>query len=162
MNKKIHFFTENIIFKLPSKKVYKAWVAHLVENVYNKKLGEINYIFCSDRYLHSINMQYLKHDTLTDIITFDNSEKDSGVISGDIFISIERVMENAQKYNKEMLNELARVMAHGILHLCGFSDKNANDQKLMRKEEDNCIEILENMLKAATEAKEARAATLNQ
>ncbi|WP_250630665.1 rRNA maturation RNase YbeY [Rhodoflexus caldus] len=160
MSKKVHFFTENIIFKLPSKKVYKEWVAHMVENVYNKKVGELNYIFCSDHYLHSINMQYLNHDTLTDIITFDNSEPGSNEISGDVFISIERVTENAQKYNKEMLNELARVMIHGVLHLCGFKDKNASDQKIMRKEEDNCLQILDNMLKAAAEAKAA--AAMNQ
>jgi rRNA maturation RNase YbeY len=155
MSKKVHFFTENIIFKLPSKKIYKEWVAHLIENVYNKKVGELNYIFCSDHYLHSINMQYLNHDTLTDIITFDNSEAGSKEISGDVFISIDRVSENAQKYNKEMLNELARVMIHGVLHLCGFKDKNAGDQKIMRKEEDKCLQILDDMLKAAAEAKAA-------
>lgn len=157
MSKKVHFFTENIIFKLPSKKIYKEWIAHLIENVYRKKVGELNYIFCSDHYLHSINMQYLNHDEYTDIITFDNSEKGSDEISGDVFISIDRVTENAQKYGVEMLHELARVMAHGVLHLCGFKDKNANDQKIMRKEEEACIQILENMLKAAAEAKTAAA-----
>ena len=98
---------------------------------------EINYIFCDDDYLHQINVEYLNHDTLTDIITFDYTE--DNVLSSDIFISIERVSDNANDFGVTFETELLRVMAHGILHLCGYKDKTEEDSQQMRKKEDEKI-----------------------
>lgn len=102
-------------------------------------VGEINYIFCTDVYLHEINVKYLEHDTLTDIISFDYTENQ--VVSGDIFISIERVKENASEFSVAFDVELLRVMAHGILHYCGFKDKSEADEVLMRQKEDEKIKM---------------------
>ena len=102
-------------------------------------MGDINYIFCSDNYLHQINFQYLDHDTFTDIITFDQSDKDQ--IEGDIFISIDRVHENANERNISFVNELHRVMIHGILHLLGYNDKTPKEKQLMREKEDECLSL---------------------
>ncbi len=113
----INFFEEDIRFKLKDKTKVKDWVKATI-TAEGYKLQELNYIFCSDQYLLSINQQYLDHDTYTDIITFDNSEKEK-VITGDIFISIERIRENAKKFNSGELNELHRVIIHGALHLLG-------------------------------------------
>jgi len=98
-------------------------------------LKELNYIFCSDAYLLQINQQYLNHDTYTDIITFDNSETEK-VITGDIFISIERIRENAAKYNITEADELHRVIIHGALHLLGYKDKTAVTKQKMTEKED--------------------------
>jgi len=115
---------------------YKKWIRLLL--LEEKKIeGEINFIFCDDDYLLVINKQYLQHDTLTDIITFDYSEKQK--INGDIFISVERVKMNASEYKVSLREELLRVMAHGILHLCGYKDKTAKEIMLMRTKEDNAI-----------------------
>ena len=103
-------------------------------------LKTLNFIFCTDEYLHSINLQYLNHDTYTDIITFDNSEGD-GLIEGDIFISIDRVKENANKFDVSLEKEIKRVMAHGVLHLCGYIDKTAGEAKQMRLKEDEALDI---------------------
>jgi rRNA maturation RNase YbeY len=100
----------------------------------NKKEGEINYVFCDDEYLLKINLEHLKHDTLTDIISFDYSI--SNELSGDIFISVERIKENAIDFNVSFEEELKRVMIHGILHFCGYKDKTTNDELLMRSKED--------------------------
>ena len=99
-----------------------------------KKIGELNYVFCSDEYLLKINQDYLQHDTLTDIVTFDNSESPN-LIEGDIFISHERVLENGAKLNTAD-SELQRVMVHGLLHLCGYKDKAKADKSLMTTKED--------------------------
>lgn len=95
---------------------------------------EINYIFCDDEYLFKLNVEFLDHDTLTDIISFDYSI--GKIIQGDIFISVERVKENAEDFNVEFLNELHRVMVHGVLHYCGYKDKSETDESLMRSKED--------------------------
>jgi rRNA maturation RNase YbeY len=100
----------------------------------NKKEGEINYIFCNDEYLHKINLEHLKHDTLTDVISFDYCIGNE--LSGDIFISVERIKENAIDFNVSFEEELKRVMIHGILHFCGYKDKTTNDELLMRSKED--------------------------
>jgi rRNA maturation RNase YbeY len=99
-----------------------------------KKMGELNYVFCTDEYLLKINQDYLQHDTLTDIVTFDNSENPN-LIEGDIFISYERVLENGEKLNTAE-SELQRVMVHGLLHLCGYKDKAKADKSLMTAKED--------------------------
>ena len=130
----IQFFEEDISFKLKNKTGVRQWVTDTLA-AEDFKLKELNYIFCSDAYLLQINQQYLDHDTYTDIVTFDNSEVD-GVIVGDIFISVERIRENAQKFEQTEIDELHRVIIHGALHLAGYTDKTADDKKKMTQKED--------------------------
>ena len=125
-------------FSLEQEEVYASWIETIVESE-NKILGEISYVFCDDEYLHSINMQYLNHDTLTDIISFDYTEGD--IISGDIFVSIERVEDNAKDFNVSFDEELKRVLAHGVLHYCGYKDKSEKDALLMRSKEEEKIKL---------------------
>jgi probable rRNA maturation factor len=132
-NNKIHFFEEDIVFTLPQKQKHREWLTDLATTE-GFKIKELNYIFCTDEYLHKINVEYLDHDTLTDIITFDNSEIE-GKIEGDIFVSIERVRENAETFQTPFDNELKRVLAHGLLHLCGYKDKTAAEEIEMRQKE---------------------------
>ncbi len=106
-----------------------------------KKLGELNYIFCSDEYLLKVNRDHLNHDYYTDVITFDYCEKN--VISGDIFISLDMITYNAKKFLTSQENELKRVMAHGLLHLCGLKDKTEQDSKSMRKAEEEALQLWE-------------------
>ena len=135
----VNFFEEDIRFKLKDKTKVKSWVKATIE-AEGYKLQELNYIFCSDDYLLDINRQYLDHDTYTDIITFGHSEKEK-VITGDIFISIDRIRENAKKFNPGELNELHRVIIHGALHLLGYKDKTAEAKKLMTAKEDQYLGI---------------------
>ena len=135
----IFFHTEDISFALESEKEMVSWLVKLVE-VHNRKVGELNYIFCSDDYLLKMNQEHLSHDYFTDIITFDYCEKD--VISGDLFISIERTNENAKTFGKTQMNELNRVIAHGLLHLLGFKDKSAEDIAEMRNMEAAALDML--------------------
>lgn len=128
----ITFLTEDIQFGLKEKLKHKAWLKDAAK-AEGFTIGELNYIFCSDAYLLDINQKYLGHDTLTDIVTFDNSE-DPKMIEGDIFISIERVRENAIKFDTED-SELKRVMVHGLLHLAGYKDKDKAQKELMRNKE---------------------------
>lgn len=125
----IYFFTEDIDFNLDEKKKIAQWI-HATAGEYSFLIDNINYIFVSDAYLLEMNKKYLKHKTLTDIITFDNSFFNLG-LAGDIYISIERVKENAVKNKVEFQEELCRVMIHGLLHLCGFKDKNSIDKEKM-------------------------------
>ncbi len=108
--------------------------------MYNKKTGEITYIFCSDKYILKINNEYLQHDYYTDIITFDYSEKDS--IAGDLFISLDTVKSNAEQFEQPFDTELHRVIIHGILHLCGQKDKTEKDSEEMRRKENEALELL--------------------
>jgi probable rRNA maturation factor len=135
----IHFFEEDISFKLKDKNKVKAWVKATIASE-GYQLQELNYIFCSDAYLLQINRQYLDHDTFTDIITFDNSEKEK-VVTGDIFISIDRIRENAAKFDTGLANELHRVIIHGALHLLGYTDKTSDAKKLMTSKEDHYLGI---------------------
>jgi rRNA maturation RNase YbeY len=105
----------------------------------NKKEGDINYVFCDDDYLVGINLQYLNHNTLTDIISFDYSVGNE--LHGDVFISIQRVRENAIEFDVAFEEELKRVMVHGVLHYCGYKDKSAEDEKIMRQKEDEKIKL---------------------
>lgn len=125
-------------FSLEQEDAYASWIEIIIESE-NKILGEISYIFCDDDYLHNINMQYLNHDTLTDIISFDYTEGD--VISGDIFVSIERVIDNAKDFNVSFEEELKRVLAHGVLHYCGYKDKSDTDALVMRSKEEEKIKL---------------------
>ena len=140
MPAKINFFVEEIDFRLKNKKILRAWIASTL-SAENKILKEINFIFCNDAYLLKINQEYLKHDTYTDIITFDNSEKEEEIVS-DIFISVERVTDNAQSFQIPFLLELHRVMIHGVLHLAGYKDKSAKDVKIMRSKENFYLNTL--------------------
>ncbi len=135
----IVFFNEDINFKFQGKNIFKAWLKKVAEKE-GFKVKNLNYIFCSDNYLHKINMEYLDHDTYTDIITFDNSE-DELIIEGDIFISIERVTENSQTLNTVFNDELKRVIVHGLLHLCGYDDHTPEDKTEMRRLESEYISI---------------------
>ena len=125
-------------FQLENEEVFSEWIEQVVLSE-DKKLGEVNYIFCDDEYLHKINVEYLDHDTLTDIISFDYSE--GNLVQGDIFISIERVADNASDFDVPFNEELKRVMIHGILHYCGYKDKSDSDEKLMRSKEDEKIKM---------------------
>ncbi|WP_430614688.1 rRNA maturation RNase YbeY [Flavobacterium sp. JP2137] len=119
-------------FKLDDETIYADWISRVVESE-DLVVGAINYIFCDDAYLHTINVTYLDHDTLTDIISFDYGE--GAVVSGDMFISIERVRDNASDFDVLFTEELRRVMAHGILHYCGYQDKTEADEEEMRGKE---------------------------
>ena len=134
---KIRFFREKIAFSFKESVAAKKWLSAFAAD-HAFKIRELNYIFCNDDYLLQINQQYLNHDTLTDIITFDHSET-SGTIEGDIFISIERVKENAEKYDVSFEREFFRVMVHGLLHLMGYGDKTPAQKKVMRRKEEEFL-----------------------
>lgn len=130
----VHFFTEDTTYTLKEKNHIRNWIKQTIA-AEGKKLKEINFILCSDNYLLEINQNYLKHDTFTDIITFDNSESGAS-ITGDIFISVERIRENAQKYAASERDELHRVIIHGALHLIGYTDKTKAHKNIMSSKED--------------------------
>ena len=125
-------------FNIEDEKNISDWVMFTLDQE-EKELGEINYIFCDDDYLHEINVKTLNHNTLTDIISFDYTI--GVVISGDIYISYERVLENAEKLSLSFKDELHRVMIHGILHYCGYKDKEEVDIKTMRSKEDYYLSL---------------------
>lgn len=125
-------------FELDNEIAIEQWLQLVIKSEGNKE-GEINYIFCDDDYLHKINVEYLQHDTLTDIISFDYSVGNE--LNGDIFISVERVKENALDFNVEFSEELKRVLVHGILHYCGYKDKSESDEVIMRNKEDEKIAL---------------------
>lgn len=135
----INFHVEDIDFKIQQKQKIKNWLKAVV-NSEGFALGDLNYVFCSDDYLLKINIEYLAHDYLTDIITFDNSEEE-GLIEGDIFISIDRVRDNASTFQVSDSYELNRVLVHGILHLCGYPDKTDEEAKLMRSKENHYLRL---------------------
>ncbi|WP_396144749.1 rRNA maturation RNase YbeY [Flavobacterium sp.] len=125
-------------FELNNEEQFSNWISSVIVSE-DKKEGEINYIFCDDEYLLGLNEQYLNHDTLTDIISFDYSVGKE--LHGDIFISTERVLENAAEFKATFEEELKRVMVHGVLHYCGYKDKSDEDEKLMRSKEDEKIKM---------------------
>jgi probable rRNA maturation factor len=127
-----------IEFLLSNEELFSRWINNVITSE-SYVLGEINYTFCSDEYLHKINVEYLDHDTLTDIITFDNSV--SNTIYSDIVISIERVKDNAKDFNVSFEDELMRVIIHGVLHLCGYKDKSDEEALLMRSKENEKISM---------------------
>jgi rRNA maturation RNase YbeY len=129
-------YTYNTDFILSNEKLFSDWITNVITSE-SYVLGEINYTFCNDEFLHNINVEYLNHDTLTDIITFDNSV--GFTLHSDIVISIERVIDNANDFNVSFEEELKRVIIHGILHLCGYKDKSHNDSILMRNKENEKI-----------------------
>lgn len=128
-------------FILKEEAAVEKWL-HAVILSYNCEEGEVNIIFCDDAYLHKLNVEFLQHDTLTDIISFDNSL--GKLINGDIYISTERVADNAKDYKVSFLEELQRVMVHGVLHYIGFKDKTTEDQKEMTRQENKSLLLLNN------------------
>ena len=120
-------------FTLEYEEAIAAWLSSVIVSE-KKTEGEINYIFCDDEYLHKINLEYLNHDTLTDIISFDYTMGNE--ISGDVFVSVERVLDNSKDYNTSFDDELKRVLVHGVLHYCGYKDKGETEEALMRSKED--------------------------
>ncbi|WP_205966307.1 rRNA maturation RNase YbeY [Parapedobacter sp. SGR-10] len=136
--KDISFFTEDIVFTLAQKQKIREWINKTVIEEGFKRVSELNFIFCSDDYLLDINKQYLQHDTYTDIVTFDSSENED-VIAGDIFISVDRVRDNAQKFKVSEKDELHRVIIHGVLHLCGYRDKKKEDKEMMTAKENTYL-----------------------
>ena len=125
-------------FALENESNYEDWITRIIYSE-GFEVGEINYIFCDDEYLHKINMEYLNHDTLTDIISFDYSV--GNLLQGDIFISVERVADNAKDFNVTFENELKRVLSHGVLHYCGYKDKSPKDEALMREKEEEKMKM---------------------
>ncbi|MBX0333690.1 rRNA maturation RNase YbeY [Pontibacter sp. HSC-14F20] len=139
MDLPIEFFSEDIDFSLENPEQISVWIADIVEQ-HKHELVSLTYIFCSDDYLHQINVEYLDHDTLTDIITFDNADIE-GTIEGDVFISIDRVRDNATTHGTSFQDELHRVLIHGVLHLLGFKDKTPEQEVAMRKLEDSSLSL---------------------
>jgi probable rRNA maturation factor len=136
----IHYFTEDIRFSLKHKTIIKNWLKEAIA-AEGYRLEELNFIFCSDEYLLGINQQYLDHDTYTDVITFDNSETLKTIV-GDIFISVDRIRENATQFEREFRDEICRVMIHGTLHLLGYKDKSKAAKQQMTEKEDHYLKLL--------------------
>jgi len=143
----VYFHQEDVTYSLKKSTRLKSWIQGIIK-LEKKKTGTINFIFCSDEYLLALNQQYLKHNYYTDVIAFDQSA-DKQAISGDIYISIDRVKENAIKHAKQTTNnriqttdkELHRVMVHGVLHLLGYNDKKISSRKLMKMKEDEYLKM---------------------
>ncbi len=140
----ISFNDEDAKSKLSRKLTIRKWIKAVIES-YGKKVGDICYIFCSDDYILDVNRQYLQHDYFTDVITFDYVE--DNIISGDIFISVDTVTSNATLYNCSYLDELQRVIIHGVLHLCGLKDKTDADAAKMRAAENAALTMLNELTK---------------
>ncbi|MEM9991666.1 MAG: rRNA maturation RNase YbeY [Bacteroidota bacterium] len=132
----ISYFMEDVDVQLPAQEKLNNWISHIIE-LESGQLQQLNFIFCSDAYLHQLNVSYLDHDTLTDVISFPYSSPPN--IQGDIFISIERIKANATIFEVSFLQELLRVMIHGVLHFCGYGDKSKQEAQLMRSKEDNAL-----------------------
>lgn len=138
MKHPIFFHSEGVPFQLRDRTHVRSWLANACV-LEAKSLGDVNYVFCSDEHLYEMNVQYLNHDTLTDVITFDYTTPEE--ISGDIYISIDRVRENARKYRFKVADELHRVMVHGLLHLLGYKDKQPAEQAQMTEKEDYYLSL---------------------
>lgn len=143
-SKEIHFFSDDIKFVLPNKIIVRKWISEVFRQE-KKELVCLNYVFCSDACLLELNIKFLNHNSYTDIITFDNSEKSNHIIS-DVFISVERVRDNSKTFNTPFIEEIHRVMIHGLLHLFGYNDKNRREIETMRKKEDYYLSLLPNFI----------------
>ena len=138
-NSTIQYFEENIRYRFRNKRKTADWIRTSIRNE-GKEPGEINIIFCSDTFLHKMNVDYLNHDTFTDIITFDMSEE-KNLITGEIFISVERARENARSLGVKMIDEIRRLIIHGILHLSGYGDRTLEEKELMTRKEDYYLSL---------------------
>ena len=135
----IEFFAEDVDLPIELSEVSKKWIINII-NSFDKKIGEVIFVFCSDKHILKVNNDFLKHDYYTDIITFDYCKKN--IVSGDLVISTDTVRSNALKFNKEFKDELHRVVIHGILHLLGFKDATDSEKTEMRNQEDKALSIL--------------------
>ncbi len=135
----ISFNAESIDFSFEDETAIANWLKKIIEQE-EKELHLLNFIFCSDHYLHQLNIEYLDHDSLTDVITFHYAEPP--LIEGDVFISIDRVKENATKFKIPFIQELQRVVVHGVLHLCGYGDKTPKESEIMRQKENMALKLL--------------------
>lgn len=135
----IHFFSDSISFNLRDRRAIRLWLARLAK-AHKKEIGYLNYVFVSDNQLLKMNQRFLSHNTFTDIITFPG-EQVAGSVNGEIYISIDRVRDNARKFGVSTKDELHRVMAHGLLHLCGFNDKSSREQRVMRSQEEKALDL---------------------
>ena len=135
----VYFHTEDISFVFKNKRKVSSWLNSVVTS-FDKKVGTLNYIFCSDQYLYSINKTYLNHDNFTDIITFNYC--DGNKISGDLFISIDRVKEYSTLNNIEFNIEIHRVIVHGVLHLCGYNDKTNAEKRIIKEKENHFLSLI--------------------
>jgi rRNA maturation RNase YbeY len=133
----IEFYSETD-FKIEDTKALSHWISEIILHE-NHELGDLTYVFCDDDFLHKLNLQFLNHDTLTDIISFDNSLGKQ--IHGEIYISVERVKENAGTYQVAFLEELHRVIIHGVLHFCGYKDKTKKQQETMSRKENEVLDL---------------------
>lgn len=140
----IRFFNEDVPYKLLQKRVISQWLKQQAA-LEGFTIGDLNYIFCSDEHVLQVNRDYLQHDYYTDIITFDQSE-DEDSIEGDIFISVDRVADNAGQLAIKPEQEMRRVLAHGMLHLCGYGDKTDEEEAQMRQKEDEWLKELQQLL----------------
>lgn len=138
----IKFFTEEVESPAIDKKKLTAWIREVAKH-HEQSVGELTYIFCNDEKILEVNRQYLQHDFYTDIITFDYSDKRK--ISGDIFISLDTVLSNSQMYQTEFIEELHRVIIHGVLHLCGINDESEEEEIAMRSAENNALAVLKTL-----------------
>lgn len=134
----INYHSEETTFSLTSPETLSSWIKQTIQ-IEEQVLGNLNFIFCSDAYLHKINVEYLDHDTYTDVITFPY---DASFVEGDIFISIDRIQENAKTFEVDFDQELYRVMIHGVLHLMGYGDKSFEEKKLMTLKENRYLSLL--------------------
>lgn len=137
-SQQILFFSDGIPFVLPAKTEARIWLNRIARK-HKKQIGQLTYVFVSDEQLWKMNKDFLQHNTYTDIITFDYSEQH--IVSGELYISIDRVRDNARNFGVAVRDELHRVMAHGLLHLCGFKDKTSKDASLMRKQEELALAL---------------------
>ena len=137
--KAIKFFLQDVNYRIKGKTILRIWLEKVI-TLENKKLTDLNYIICSDSFLLELNNKFLKHNTLTDVISFNLSYTDEK-IKGEIYISIERIRENAKRYNVKLLDELHRVMVHGLLHLLGYTDLKEEDKLIMRNKEDYYLSL---------------------
>jgi probable rRNA maturation factor len=134
----VYFDYEDTDFELENQEQLTTWIEKVIADE-GKTLGELSYVFCSDNFLHQINVEYLDHDTLTDIITFPLSEIEHQ-IDGELYISVERVADNAKDLGNNFIDELHRVIIHGVLHLCGYGDETDEEEALMRQKEDEALQ----------------------
>ncbi len=141
----IEYYTDDCTYRLRDRRLLRLWLRRVASEEGGNTIGHINYVFCSARRLLEMNRQYLGHDYYTDIITFDDSDLAAHTVSGDIFIDVETVADNARLYGATPEDEMRRVVVHGVLHLCGQKDKAPEDNRTMHAKEDRYLELLRQM-----------------
>ena len=142
----VRYYNDDCTYRLPEKRLTTKWLRRVAaEEGYS--VGDINYIFCSSQVHRKMNIDFIGHDYFTDIITFDYSDrKGTKIVAGDVFIDVDTVADNARIYGTTKTNEMHRILAHGVLHLCGQKDKSPRDEKQMHRKEDKYLKLLEEMM----------------